>query len=83
MKFSGNKDFRILVALEMSAQIAGGVAIFFSVAAMVACLIAVPAVYQRVANIKLQLRTDMDEFQVTIRFRQIPRNCVKSSIYKS
>lgn len=48
----------------MSATLAGGAAIVFSVGAMLACLISVPAVYNRVSSIQLQLKTDMDEFQI-------------------
>lgn len=53
-----------LLRNKMSTTLAGAAAIVFSMGAMLACLIAVPATYQKILNIQLQLKTDMDEFQV-------------------
>jgi len=49
---------------KMATTLVAGVAILFSMGAMIGCLISVPTIYQKISFIQLELQTDMDEFKL-------------------
>lgn len=48
----------------MSARLAAHSAVGFSILALVACVVAIPIIYQKISSIYSELQNEIDEFKV-------------------